>query len=155
VKIVSIVPTEQQRQYFRLKLDPPLSADMTIVTINGKHLELGSAEVLIDDIGPGGLRFLTTLSLPVHSQVVLQFQTELFSQTVKMHGYIVRHSNLLEGINEYGVKLTMDEEKHAELARLINRLAIRLRQGNTALSGRFFRGDKLAFLRNSRQPNEA
>jgi hypothetical protein len=128
---------------------------MTIVTINGKSLEIGSAEVLIEDIGPGGLRFLSILSLPVHSQVVLQFETELFSQTVKMHGYIVRHTKLLEGINEYGVKFTMDEERHAELARLINRLAIRLRQGNTPPSGRFFQGDKLAFLRKSQRQTDA
>lgn len=152
---MSIVPTEQQRQYFRLKLDPPLCSDMTIITINGKSLETGIAEVLIDDIGPGGLRFLSSLTLPVHSQVVLQFQTELFSQTVKMHGYIVRHGKLLEGINEYGVKFTMDEDKHAELARLINRLAIRLRQGSTPSGGRFLKGDKLSFLRSNHGQNEA
>lgn len=152
---MSIVPSEQQRHYFRLKLDPPLCSDMTIITINGKSLETGSAQVLIEDIGPGGLRFLCSLALPVHSQVVLQFETELFSQKVKMHGYIVRHVKLHESINEYGVKFTMDEEKHAELARLINRLAIRLRQGVTPPGGRFFQGDKLSFLLKNDGQNEA
>lgn len=146
--------TEQQRQHFRIKLDPPLLSDMTIMTINGKSLELGSAQVLIEDIGPGGLRFLSALSLPVHSQVVLQFATEIMAQSLNVYGHVVRHKKLLEGISEYGVKFTMDEEKHAELARLINKLAIRLRQGNLP-SGRFYHGDKLAFLQNSElQSNE-
>lgn len=148
---MNVAETEHQRQYFRLCLEIPLCSDMTIVMINGKTLDIGTADVLIEDIGPGGLRFLTSLALPVNSQVVLQFETEVLNQKVKMHGFVVRSSKLLEGINEYAVEFTMEEEKHTELARIMNRLAIRLKQSSSPPSGRFLKGDRLAFFRSKEQ----
>jgi hypothetical protein len=148
---VDAVGADQKRQYFRLQLDPPLCSDMTIVMVKGKTLEIGSAEVLIEDIGPGGLRFLSHLSLPVNPQVVLQFETEILNQRVSMHGYIARKNQLSEGIHEYGVAFTMQEAKHVELARIINRLAIRMRQRSTTPSGRFLVEDRQAFFQQRRQ----
>jgi hypothetical protein len=142
-----VASTDQKRQYFRVELDPPLCSDMTIVMIKGKSLEVGSAEVLIVDIGPGGLRFQTCLRLPAHPEIVLQFETEVLSQRVEMYGNVVRNNECDEGIYEYGVKFTMDEEKHIEIARIFNRLAIRLKKGVSPPSGRFLVGDRLAYLR--------
>jgi hypothetical protein len=148
---VNAVGADQKRQYFRLQLDPPLCSDMTIVMVKGKTLEIGSAEVLIEDIGPGGLRFLSHLSLPVNPQVVLQFETEILKQRVSMHGYVVRKNQWSEGIHEYGVAFTVEEGKRVELAQIINLLAIRMRQHLTTPSGRFLMGDRLAFLQHRRQ----
>jgi hypothetical protein len=147
---VDAVGAVQKREYFRLRLDPPLCSDMTIVTVKGKTLEIGSAEVLIEDIGPGGLRFLSHLSLPVTPQVVLQFETEILNQRVSVHGYVVRKNQLTEEIHEYGVAFTMQEGKHVELAQIINRLAIRMRQSSTTPSGRFLVGDRRTFLQQHR-----
>ncbi|UYZ12634.1 PilZ domain-containing protein [Brevibacillus sp. WF146] len=138
--------TMQQREYFRLKLDPPLCADMTIVMIKGKTLEVGSTKVLIEDISGGGLRFLTHLKLPVHDQLVLQFDTEVFSQCLQMYGHIVRSAQWDVGINEYAVKLTMEEAVHREINRVVNRLAIRLRQKGALPDGSFLQGDRREYL---------
>jgi hypothetical protein len=43
---------------------------MTIVMLKGKTMKVGSADVLIEDIGGGGLRFLSDLKLPVNDQLV-------------------------------------------------------------------------------------
>jgi hypothetical protein len=136
----------QKREYFRLKLDPPLCADMTIVMIKGKTLEVGSTKVLIEDISGGGLRFLTHLKLPVNDQLVLQFDTEVFSQLLQMYGHIVRSAQWDVGINEYAVKLTMEDAVHREINRVVNRLAIRLRQKGALPDGSFLRGDRREFL---------
>ncbi|MGI6187378.1 MAG: PilZ domain-containing protein [Brevibacillus sp.] len=138
--------TMHQREYFRLKLAPPLCADMTIVMIKGKTLEVGSTSVLIEDISGGGLRFLTHLKLPVHDQLVLQFETNVFSQSLKMYGHIVRSAQWDVGINEYAVKLTMEEAMHREINRVVNRLAIRLRQKGALPAGSFLQGDRREFL---------
>jgi hypothetical protein len=151
---VIVAGTDQRRQHFRVELNPPLCSDMTIVMIKGKSLEVGSAEVLIVDIGPGGLRFKTCLRLPVHPDVVLQFETEVLSQRIQMYGNIVRSAEQEEGIFAYGVKFTMDEEKHAELARVLNRLAIRQKKVETVPSGRFLVGDPHAYLRSTAHPSE-
>ncbi|WP_231504329.1 hypothetical protein [Brevibacillus borstelensis] len=60
----------QRRDYFRLQLVPPLCSRMTIVMLKGKTMKVGSADVLIEDIGGGGLRFLSDLKLPVNDQLV-------------------------------------------------------------------------------------
>lgn len=129
-----------------MKLDPPLRSRMTIVMIKGKTLEVGSAEVLIEDIGGGGLRFLSDLKLPVNDQLVLQFETEVYSQQLKTYGHVVRSSPWSETIYEYAVKFTMDESAHAEVNRLVNSLAIRFRQRGSLPSGWFLQGDRKDFF---------
>lgn len=142
-----VAGTDQKRQHFRVQLHPPLCSDMTIVMVKGKTLEVGSAEVLIVDIGPGGLRFQTCLRLPVHPEIVLQFETDVMSQSIQMYGNVVRCHQLDESIFEYGVKFTMDEERHAEIARVFNRLVIRQKKAPHLPSGRFLIGDPVAYLR--------
>jgi hypothetical protein len=137
---------ENQRQFFRLVLDPPLCADMTIVRVKGKTLETGVARVLIVDLGGGGLRFQSTLQLPVTPHVVLELVTEVLGQPLKVYGCVVRSQPVEGPLMEYGMQFTMDEEKIAEISRLTNLLAIRLRQKRVQPSGRFLEGEKLAYL---------
>jgi len=151
---VVVAGTEHRRQHFRVELNPPLCAEMTIVMIKGKALEVGTAEVLIVDIGPGGLRFKSNLRLPVHPEIVLQFETEVITSRVQMYGNIVRCSEVEDDIFEYGVQFTMAEEKHAEIARVFNRLAIRQKKSDTVPSGRFLVGDPHAYLRSIIDPRE-
>ncbi|MGF9821253.1 PilZ domain-containing protein [Brevibacillus agri] len=135
-----------QREYFRLKLEHPLCADMTIVLVKGKKLEIGSAKVLVEDISAGGLRFLSHLKLPASDQLVLQFETELCAVPLKMYGHVVRSQSWEQVYYEYGVRFTMDEVQHQEVNRLVNRLAIRYRHNRGATEGRYWKGDRQAFL---------
>jgi PilZ domain len=136
----------QRRDYFRLQLVPPLCSRMTIVMLKGKTMKVGSADVLIEDIGGGGLRFLSDLKLPVNDQLVLEFETEVFSRQLKMYGHVVRNSNWNETIYEYAVKFTMDEWAHAEINRMVNLLAIRMRQKSSLPSGLFWQDEKQAYF---------
>lgn len=135
-----------QRHYFRLHLDPPLCSDMTIVRVNGKTLETGAASVLIVDLGAGGLRFQCKLQLPVTPDVVLEFETTILRQSVKMLGYVVRCTPLDDELKDYGVQFTMDEDKIARLSQLINTLAIRIRQNRVMTGSRFLTEDRHLFL---------
>lgn len=109
-------------------------------------MKVGSADVLIEDIGGGGLRFLSDLKLPVNDQLVLEFETEVFSRQLKMYGHVVRNSNWNETIYEYAVKFTMDEWAHAEINRMVNLLAIRMRQKSSLPSGLFWQDEKQAYF---------
>lgn len=135
-----------QREYFRLKLEHALCAEMTIVLVKGKMMEIGSATVLIEDIGAGGLRFLSHLKMPANDQLVLQFETELCAQPLKMYGHVVRTTPWEQQFYEYAVRFTMEEGQHLEINRLVNRLAIRYRQKREATDGRFLKGDRREFL---------
>ncbi len=142
---MSTMTIVNNRQHFRLSLAPPLCSQMTIVKINEQDIEIGETRVLIEDIGPGGLRFTSLLKLPVHPHVVLEFETELLSTLIIIHGYVVRACEFEPGLWQYGVKFTMDEDKLAALAQLLNIFTIRQKK-TSALSGRFLTGTRIDYL---------
>ncbi|MDF2680194.1 MAG: hypothetical protein K0R47_1384 [Brevibacillus sp.] len=135
-----------QRDYFRLKLEYPLCADMTIVLIKGKAMEIGSTKVLVEDLGAGGLRFLSHLKMPANDQLVLQFDSELCAEPITMYGHIVRTTLWQEEFYEYAVRFTMEESQHLEINRLVNRLAIRYRNQKEVKDGRFWKDGRREFL---------
>ncbi len=122
-----------KRKFFRIQLDDPLSTDVTIVKIKNKNVESKSARVIVDNIGPGGLKFITNLDLPVSSDVVLEFELEIVNKAIKLLGYTVRKKENAEGQFEYGVTFTIDDVKHAHIAKLCNELMIRLRRKEKTL----------------------
>lgn len=146
---------QHQREFFRLRLEYALCADMTIVLVKGKTMEIGSTRVLIEDIGAGGLRFLSHLKMPASDQLVLQFATDLCGESLKMYGHVVRTLPWETDYYEYAVRFTMDEEQHLQINRLVNRLAIRYRQKRGASEGRFWKGERVAFLKELAQTNLA
>ncbi|WP_400164308.1 PilZ domain-containing protein [Brevibacillus sp. TJ4] len=140
-----------KREFFRLNLDPPLCADMTIVLVKGKTLETGSTRVLIEDLGAGGLRFLSHLKMPASDQLVLQFDTELCGKKISMYGHVVRSIPWENEFYEYAVRFTMDESQHLEINRLVNQIAIRFRNRRVAYEGRTYSGDRREFLLEQRK----
>ena len=117
---------EDRRKFFRIHLDVPLSASMTLIRIHGRNVELGRTEVLIEDIGLGGLRFLSDIRLAVHRDIILEFETEILGDTIKMYGSVVWMRELKSEIYQYGLEFSMDESERSVLARLLNKLAILL-----------------------------
>ncbi len=123
-----------RRKYFRLLLEPSLCSEMTIVRIKENVIEASSCMVCIEDIGPGGLRFTTPLKLIVTPHVVLEFRMRILNETVKLHGYIVRQTELPNALYQYGVQFTIDEAERAAVQQMLNELAIRLRRGGNLFS---------------------
>lgn len=91
-----------KRQHFRYVFQKPLCADMTIVQIKENRIDTKSTKICILDIGPGGIRFMTSLSLPVNPYVVLEFQTRILDRHLQFHGYVVRKALGEDEYNEYG-----------------------------------------------------
>jgi hypothetical protein len=126
-----------KRQYFRHNFHIPLCADMTIFKIKDNQIDTNSTKICILDIGPGGLRFLTNLKLPVNPYVVLEFQTRILDHTLNFHGYIVRKVEGREEFHEYGVKFVLEEQEQMQLTSLLNSLSIRLRRNSRTSSCSF------------------
>ena len=62
---------------------------MTILSIRGKNVNVGNTKVLIENMGPGGLRFISNIRFPVEKFFILQFTTELLGEKIKVYGYPV------------------------------------------------------------------
>ncbi|OBZ08736.1 MULTISPECIES: EAL domain-containing protein [Bacillales] len=125
----SMEPIPNRRQYFRIEMKHSLLAEMTITMFKGRSVRLGSTEVLVRNIGPGGLRFMVGVKLPVNSDILLMFKTQIVNQMYVLYGFIVWYNELDNDIYEYGVQFQMKEKEHEELVNALNLLAIKQRDG--------------------------
>ncbi|WP_170289680.1 EAL domain-containing protein [Cytobacillus depressus] len=139
---------EDKREYFRINLDFPLSASMTLIRIYGRKVELGKTNVLIEDIGLGGLRFLSDIRLSVHRDIILEFETEILGETIKMYGSVVWMNEIKAGIYQYGLEFLVEENERLNLAKLLNKFAILLRKNPLVPNCNFAKVDRYQFFRN-------
>jgi len=141
-------PFINRRKYFRIELVYPLIGEMTISMFKGRKVELGITEVFIKNIGPGGLKFLMGVKLPVNDDIVLKFTTEILNQTYELEGIVVWFNEIMDGeVYEYGVQFLIEENEQLELIRNLNLLGIKLREGHPPQT-QIFIGDPVIELRN-------
>ena len=73
---------ENKRNYFRVELYFPMSSQMTIIKFRDKDIELGRTEILVEDIGLGGLRFISHLLLSVNHDIIYEFKIEILGEVL-------------------------------------------------------------------------
>lgn len=135
-----------KREYFRIQLKNALCSDIKIVKVKDTHVNTAKAQVLIDDISAGGVRFLSNLKFLPTPNVILQLETEVLGITLQLHGYITRNNEIEKGIYSYGLKFVHNQKSSDYLIKLLNELAISLRQ-NQFVKGNFISMDKFNFLK--------
>ncbi|WP_327205183.1 PilZ domain-containing protein [Paenibacillus sp. Soil522] len=122
-------PAVNRRQNFRIDLTHCLLAEMTITMFKGRSIRLGSTEVFVRNIGPGGLRFMVGVKLPVNSDILLKFKTRMDNQMYVLYGFIVWYNELDNDIHEYGVQFQWSEQENDELVNALHILDTRQRDG--------------------------
>jgi diguanylate cyclase (GGDEF)-like protein/PAS domain S-box-containing protein len=125
------------RKFFRIEFPYPLGADMTILKLNNKKVEMGTTEILIEDMGPGGVKFLSQIKLPVRQDIILKIQTELLGETVSFTGFIVWKEEISDTLTNYGFQFILDENQRAELVTMLNKLQIQLKKHSMVPECRF------------------
>ncbi|MFS0576281.1 EAL domain-containing protein [Sporosarcina sp. 179-K 3D1 HS] len=124
---VDPTPEMERRGYFRIDFHYPMEALMTISEMNGKKVQLGNTKVLLENLGPGGLRFLSTITLPVKSDMLLKFKMTIADKEMTLYGTIIHDSEYKE-LNRYGVQILVDEQEREELIKQFNQLQVQLRK---------------------------
>ncbi|MGI6706731.1 MAG: EAL domain-containing protein [Clostridia bacterium] len=128
---------EDRRKFYRIQLKQLLEADMTILEIRGEKVDAGHSKILIKDIGPGGLRFMSNLKLPVRRDLVLLFVTELLGEEIRVFGCPVWAEETLDQIYEYGIDFTFDENERSALIAILNQVQVKLKQNANFVDSRF------------------
>ncbi len=142
---------EESRDFFRIPLYFPLSGTMTLTRINGRTVETGQTKVLIEDIGLGGLRFLSDLKLTVNPNIILEFETNLFGEPIKLIGSIVWAMEIKTEIYQYGLKFTIDDQERSIITPVLNKLAIKLRKAPLVPDCSFVTEDRYVYMRSLRK----
>lgn len=133
-------PEKENRKGFRIKTVFPLSGEMTIIKYKGSFVTMGSTKILIENIGIGGLRFMSTINLPVNPDILLNFKTEILGEIVDMTGSIV-WTDKVGDFDRYGVQFNLDETSRQHLVKLLNKFAIQLRTNPVPANCSFMKDD--------------
>lgn len=115
---------ENNRHYIRIQV-PGLSAKIHIVAIGNRVVKSAMQQVLVLNIGPGGLRFTSGLLIPADRDVKISIQTILAGIRFETEGYIVWRE-AVENMYEYGVEFDMSTLHRSFLIRLLNYLYVKL-----------------------------
>ncbi|WP_069998990.1 EAL domain-containing protein [Cellulosilyticum sp. I15G10I2] len=115
---------EERRKFFRIQFTELLQSDMTILEIQGKKTRVGNTKVLVKNIGPGGLCFISNIRFPVKRDMVLQFTTQLLGKEIKLYGCPVWANEVNGNLYEYGLEFIFDEKERTILTRILNQLQI-------------------------------
>ncbi len=120
-------PTEERRKHFRIDFPYPLQAVMTMTELNNKKVNLGATNILVENIGPGGLRFLSTIRFPIRNDAVLKFDLTLAGEKQLLFGRL-RWFTETNNLYQYGVEFIIEEEDRETLIQLLYHLQIILRK---------------------------
>lgn len=140
-------PFENRRAYFRVHLPHPISALMTVIEINGRSIELGKTEIVIENVGAGGLRFLSSIQLAVHPGILLEIEAQLLYKTFKLYGKVVWLKELEPGIYQYGLEFQMSDHERKPLTRVLHALSAQLMKNPIVPGCRFIKEDSIQYLR--------
>lgn len=142
-----IIIEEERRRFFRINFAQLLEADMTILQIKGKSANVGNTKVVIKDIGPGGLCFVSNIKLPVRRDIILQFITELLGKEIKVYGCPVWAEEVEGNLHEYGMEFTFDENERMALTRVLNQLQVKMRNNLGFAGGRFVSDTAIGYFK--------
>jgi EAL domain-containing protein (putative c-di-GMP-specific phosphodiesterase class I) len=140
-------PVENRRKVSRFDLPVPLSADMTIAKIKDLDFTLGKTEVLIENIGFGGLRLLTHLKLPVNPEILYEFETELHNHPFKVCGRIVWKQETNDDFFQYGVEFKMDGQNSNKIKAILNDLESYKKNKLLPPGSRFIKEESIQYLK--------
>lgn len=141
------IEREERRVFYRVDLLLPLSTEMTLTSFKGRVLNLGKTEVVIDNIGGGGLRFLSTIQLPVRPDMTYQFETTILNHKINVSGHIVWKAEDKEGTYQYGVQFTINENERCNLLGILNKFSLQLKSTILVPDCDFIREDKYHYLK--------
>lgn len=123
--------SERREETFIVSLDAPLCASMTLTKINGREVQLGERDVLIEKIGPSCMQFLSDIRLPIQRDVLFKFETEILGEGITIYGKVVWTKELQNGIFQYIVDLTFDEKEQSSFIDMINKVSEILLENRT------------------------
>ncbi|MFJ8064732.1 EAL domain-containing protein [Psychrobacillus sp. NPDC096426] len=138
---------QSKRKNYRLNFPYPLEADMKLESIAGQNVELRKTKVLIEDISIGGLRYVSTLKLPVRGDILFKFKTEILGKSITLYGSIVWKEEINEELVEYGIKFIIGKGEQTSLSSLINTFTKSLKHDKSLPPYRMINEDRYQYFK--------
>lgn len=108
----------RRRKQVRIQVRGGVKADVSICTIFGKVIGSAATPILLQDLSPAGLKFLTHLRFPVSKDYSLQVNVAFDEWHFCLNGHIVwRHEE--ENLYEYGLFFVPDSHVSQAISRAL------------------------------------
>lgn len=131
------LPYGERRAYYRFVFPHSVLGKMEIFEVNMQKVNLGSAEILIEDISLGGLKIISPLKLPIHINMKFKFTFKLLYELFEVGGSIVWKNEGKAATFYYGIKYDLSIIDEKRLASVINKLTL-LRRHHIKIPGTNF-----------------
>lgn len=109
-----------RRKHVRLKL-PGTFGELRITAIGTRRIRSSSRRVLVLDISPGGLRFVSGLKFPAKRNIRVGVNVTIAGLLFETEGWIVWRMPS-ENVYEYGVMFDISALHRSFLIRMLNQL---------------------------------
>ena len=113
-----------RRKYFRVKFTYPLLGTLTVQSLNNKPVNVGSSAILIENIGPGGLGYVSQIKFPLNKGFVLGISIKILDHTVTLQGRNIWYKEEDHDLYQYGFEFILEESEQVNLFKLLNHLQV-------------------------------
>lgn len=139
-------PKDERRNFYRLVFPAHVIGEMSIEEVNKRKVDLGSAQVLVEDIGLGGLKVLSTLKLPVNAAINFTFKVTLMDEKFNLQANLVWKNAAKGDAFYYGIKFDIGEHDEDRLASVINKMTVLLNLNQDIPDTPFIEGNPYTYL---------
>lgn len=139
-------PKSLGKNLIRFYFPKHLPATLNIAQVNNRKVDVGYATILIENISLGGIKFLSTLKLPINANIKFNFQIDVVNEHFNFDGTLVYTNEERPNIFAYGVSLQMNESKKDRLAEVINKMTVLKKVNNNIPDTNFIEQDPYIYL---------
>lgn len=116
---------EERRRCPRMFLNELTHCCVSIKEHRGEQVCTRQKPVLVLNISPTGLCFISDLKFPLHTDYIVDFEAVIFRETIHLEGRIIWRQET-DFLNKYGVRFRNSEQVYEFLLRNFNNLTLTL-----------------------------
>lgn len=100
---------------FRVIIQYPLVSELTLLNV---EQELESVDIIVENVGPGGLRFLANIHLELDQEIIYSVESEFLEDKIHIPGNIIWKEEISNGLFQYGAHFETPEQTRPFLNQL-------------------------------------
>ena len=125
----------EKRKHIRFRIPSPISAKM--VQLDKEHLNAKGKQVYIENIGPGGLQFISHAELSPYNNDLYEFDITILNRKLVLKGHIIRKRTVENGFFQYGVKFQIESCQTEMTLEIIEKIKSNLKKKIEYKTSRF------------------
>ncbi|MFC4802130.1 PilZ domain-containing protein [Neobacillus sp. GCM10023253] len=101
---------------FRVNIHFPLESELTLINVEAN---LENVIVIVENVGPGGLRFISNLNLRNDQEVIYSLNSDVLEDKILLPGTVIWKEELSNELYQYGVHFNTPETTRSYLNKLL------------------------------------